>query len=914
MLTPAIITVVRDPAHPLGKKFQRAPDGTISKQSAVSLSLGIAVQHEVKTHEELATLLSAVSNDPYAAIINSSFKGIEIGEEFIILSASEIEKRLGIPKSDRQRQQGVHKIEHDGKTLLAVCRFKENVIPSSWQLFDRDIDEHTPAKYADLTTEQLMAHVGTFLPGVENLTYVEVPSTSSRVMYLGKSVGSGNAHVWIKVSNPGDIERFRSAMLVLAAKHDMIWMKPRFSRTEKDKVVANSLTTILDPSVLTPGRLVFDGQPTVGEGLTVEPLKAIIHCGENDVLDLSAIVIPNAAELGDIGRKVGMTVKTDANGVGLKITANDLMLSTEVEAQAHGILTVRQIIERDITGKLRCQSPFRDSQSWAAFYSTNADGIPFIFDNGTNITHWLLKSEMPEAQLVRTPGVISQRMTDVRGDSACKPLDVVSPRDVAVVTECPKECEAELVARLASLKPMEYDHVRKEEAKALCIQVKTLDDMVRAGRNVSNASERLPFSVVEPWPEPVEPAALLGAIVALILRFIVMGKEQATAAALWVAFTWFTDEVQIAPLGIINAPEKACGKSQLLTVFGYLVCRPLPAANSSPAFLFRAMSMWKPTLLVDEADTFIRDNDELKGLVNAGHTRANAYVGRTVVVGDGHEPKLFDVWGAKAFAGIALEKHLPDATMSRGIIFNLRRKTSDEKVERLRHADKAIFAELSSKLMRFANDYSSQVRLAQPALPDALTDRSQDNWEPLLAIAGCAGVEWIKRATDAALALSGTSEASTSTGNELLTDIQYIFEKKGVTKVRSVELIAALVNDDELSWATYNRGNPLTPRQLAKLLDVYGVKPKTVRHGNETPKGYDLEQFADAFTRYLSPPEKLPQQRNAETLPGTSTATATTAENVADTPQQELPDFDAHDMMGCFGVAATTTTEDDSEY
>lgn len=47
-------------------------------------------------------------------------------------------------------------------------------------------------------------------------------------------------------------------------------------------------------------------------------------------------------------------------------------------------------------------------------------------------------------------------------------------------------------------------------------------------------------------------------------------------------------------------------------------------------------AMWKPTMLIDEADTFLCDNDELRGVLNTGHTRATAYVIRTV--GEDHEP------------------------------------------------------------------------------------------------------------------------------------------------------------------------------------------------------------------------------------------------------------------------------------
>lgn len=421
-----------------------------------------------------------------------------------------------------------------------------------------------------------------------------------------------------------------------------------------------------------------------------------------------------------------------------------------------------------------------------------------------------------------------------------------------------QESDDDRVARLAALSPLEYDRCRKEQAAAMKVRPSTLDAKVKAARAAVDTPQT-PFVEPEPWHEPVDPAMLLSDISATVRRFIVLEDKQADAAALWIAFTWFADVAEVAPLAIINAPEKACGKSQLLTVFGRLVARPLPAANSTAAFLFRAVAVWAPTVLIDEADTFIRDNAELKGLVNAGHTRQNALVGR--VVGDHHEPKLFNVWGAKAMAGIALEKHLSDPTMSRAVVFNMRRKLPGETVERLRHAEPDLFERLASQLARFADDYRDAFRSARPALPDELDDRAQDNWEPLLSVARCAGQEWLARAVAAALELSGKSEPSPSTGSELLADIQHVFDKKHAERISTADLIAALTEDEEAAWATYNRGKPLTPRQLANLLRGYGITSKTIRLGYETAKGYERAHFQDTFARYLSassPPPDLP--------------------------------------------------------
>lgn len=53
--------------------------------------------------------------------------------------------------------------------------------------------------------------------------------------------------------------------------------------------------------------------------------------------------------------------------------------------------------------------------------------------------------------------------------------------------------------------------------------------------------------------------------------------------------------------------------------------------------VFRIIEERAPTLLIDEADTFLPDNNELRGILDSGHRRSNAFVLRNV--GDNHEPK-----------------------------------------------------------------------------------------------------------------------------------------------------------------------------------------------------------------------------------------------------------------------------------
>jgi len=404
------------------------------------------------------------------------------------------------------------------------------------------------------------------------------------------------------------------------------------------------------------------------------------------------------------------------------------------------------------------------------------------------------------------------------------------------------------VQRLSKLSPLEYDQVRKQEAKTLGVRTTALDTAVGNARKQED-SDDLPFPVVESWPESIDPAQLLSEITAVIRRFIVCDKEIAHAAALWVAMTWFIEVVQVAPLAVITAPEKRCGKSLLLSLLGRLSTRAISACSITPAALFRTIDAWCPTLLIDEADAFIKDNEELRGLLNSGHTRDSAYVIRTQ--GDNFTPTKFTTWGAKALAGIG---QLSDTLMDRAVILELRRKLPHEEVERIRDAEPDLFDVLRTKLARFAGDYRDRVRQARPPLPQSLNDRAQDNWEPLLAIAMTAGGDWLKIGCTAALKLSGGENESQTTGIELLSDIREIFADRD--KVSSAELIGLLCSDEEKPWATYNQGKPITPRQVARRLREYGIRSHTIRNGVDTAKGYIIDQFTESFSRYLRlPPE-----------------------------------------------------------
>lgn len=353
----------------------------------------------------------------------------------------------------------------------------------------------------------------------------------------------------------------------------------------------------------------------------------------------------------------------------------------------------------------------------------------------------------------------------------------------------------------------------------------------------------------EPWPEPVDGNALLQAIKSAIERYVVLPEQSAIAAALWVLHAHAHDAAFISPFLALLSPEKRCGKTTMLQVVGTLSPRRMFASNITPAALFRAVEKYRPTLLIDEADTFLREREELRGILNSGHTRTTAYVVRTV--GDNHEAATFKTYCPKV---VALIGKLPDTLEDRSLVLPLRRKGAGENVERLR-ADKLECMEpVCRQAWRWAQDNIDALKTHDPDVPTELHDRAADNWRPLLAVAELVGGDWPERARTAATALSCREAGDTESLREmLLSDIRNLFDERNADRLFSEDIVEALAEMEDRPWPEMSKGKPITKRRLASLLARFKIKPKTVRIGGETKKGYARKDLEDTFSRYIPP-------------------------------------------------------------
>jgi len=358
------------------------------------------------------------------------------------------------------------------------------------------------------------------------------------------------------------------------------------------------------------------------------------------------------------------------------------------------------------------------------------------------------------------------------------------------------------------------------------------------------------------WLEPMEGAALLNAVAESFSTHMAMPAGAADALALWIAHAHCVPAFLHSPRLCFSSPEQGCGKTVGLDITTCLAPRAIYTESPTEAALCRAIHRFRPTMILDEYDNWLKSDRKLLSLLNVGHKHGAM---RMRSNGGAAEIQFYNVFGAVALGGIG---SLPGTLADRSIMVHLLRAKPGE-IKRpfdLRHADKELA--LRQKLARWINDVHEQIRCCRPKMPDGASNRCADNWRPLVAIAEVAGGDWHRRATKAFDALTASSVGChRSPASELLLDIRRIFQARQAYKLASADLASELSAMEGRPWAELGQKHQsISAHQVAFLLRSYGIIPRTVRLGTGTVKGYHLSDFTEAFQRFCPGPP--PSERN----------------------------------------------------
>jgi putative DNA primase/helicase len=372
--------------------------------------------------------------------------------------------------------------------------------------------------------------------------------------------------------------------------------------------------------------------------------------------------------------------------------------------------------------------------------------------------------------------------------------------------------------------------------------------------------------------DPVSGDALIVQLIDVIRRFVALEYPQALVVALWILCTWvFEYGAETNPFLRITSPQPICGKTTLMKLIAGLSRSALAVSSATVSAFVRTMMKERRTLILDEADAFLHENEKFRNVLDAASDPDFATVALSVKRDD-WEPVNIDVFIPIAIASIGTLRRM-QTVESRSIAIPLKRAKSSElkglakgRQRTLKIATKPFPA----RCARWAADNHSA--LTVPTMPESVSGREQDNWEPLIAIADRIGGEIARKAREAMLKMSqARGDAEESVGILLLTDLKLVFAEAGT--VFSKDVCSALGAIEDRPWAEYSNGRRLTPNQLARILRPFEILPGSVRIGERTSRGYHRKQFEDAFDRYLQSHTATTDQtgcQNATTTGGVS--------------------------------------------
>ncbi len=352
------------------------------------------------------------------------------------------------------------------------------------------------------------------------------------------------------------------------------------------------------------------------------------------------------------------------------------------------------------------------------------------------------------------------------------------------------------------------------------------------------------------WPHPVGGAELLELIAENYKRFCVLPNHAADVLAVWVFLSYCYQKFEFAAVIAVWSPEPECGKGRVLDVTEKLAHRAFRTANTSAAVLYHSVAKGDLSVLIDEFDSVNDEQREAIGNILKSGFQSNGKAHRMAEVNGEQVVVEFTTYCPKMLATIGLDK-LDKATRTRSIGIRMQRKKRGDKIAKFRRYDGS---EIRRKCLRWVKDNLPALEAVKPMdLDECATDRQEDVWEPLVAIARVAGGDWEKRIREAATNLSGgaNTAATEAVGHQLLSFMREYFVANG-DKADTKTLIERMNNSGDFSGI--NRGRGVTPYFLAQHLKPYGIEPRNLKMDGKVVKGYDRDGFDEAFQTYLLPP------------------------------------------------------------
>ena len=366
----------------LGKLYTMGADGVLEKHAVANITRGTATALAMPPPTDFAALLRKASELENTAIMSGRFCGANQEEPVTLVTEKKLGRLLGL---EGQPPGGVQTIGGE----LYAARLKRGIEPGSWILIDADNPPGIPAAWAAMTIAERLQLLEPILPGISACLRIEYRASSARVVKDGTEPGCAT-HAWIQISDPDKLDELRSFLTVRSQLHGVSFESPSYSK-ETGEVIGAQPRTVIDLAVFVSGRLAFCAKPTVeAEGHFIADADVTIVNPQGKVLDVSGVALPGEAELAELRVKTGQALSFSHGGGGITTTdRSSLSMDTPIEIRG-SVTPFHEVVAGMTPGeKKRCEAPFRESRSEAAFISVNQEGEPYVHDVGLNTTYWV---------------------------------------------------------------------------------------------------------------------------------------------------------------------------------------------------------------------------------------------------------------------------------------------------------------------------------------------------------------------------------------------------------------------------------------------------------------------------------------------------------------------------------------------
>ena len=370
------------------KKYTLQPDGTLKKTVIASITEGVGASKAVPDAYSLVSVLRDVTESTNLVLCTGEWRNAA-DRPFAIIP----EETLARLMQSRVGEVAGGVIDKEG--YLVSARLKRGIEPSCLILLDADNPPGMPPEWAELHISERLLFWEAMLPGIGACERIELRGSSARVRKEGEP-SKPATHAFIRVSDASKICLMKAYLAVEMVNRGLSFPFEKLSRSSKmpGKVVGIEHRGLFDLAVFDTGRLIFCARPDVSEapGYIVDDAGITIVNEGGGALDLAFLTTPDQHALERYRKNTGITLEINAtpHGGGLSVVSSgQLKQSTEITRKGVSKPLSAWIADMKPGDKLRCEAPFRESYSEAAFIRITPNGEPFVHDVGNGVTYRL---------------------------------------------------------------------------------------------------------------------------------------------------------------------------------------------------------------------------------------------------------------------------------------------------------------------------------------------------------------------------------------------------------------------------------------------------------------------------------------------------------------------------------------------